>query len=374
MSKNEIIEFSIDNIPVYLNDNKDKLIKMNLSLDRHEISKSLTISLNRSLMGTKTKLADVYDLMMNNFDDVSDKVNIIEKKINEFNSEQKYEYFVDPENILYLVFFKQILYIQNLISDIYIYIGSNINLVFIYSYLISKLYNEPEKISSNYVFIIEKIMNGSNFSSNYDNRLKEFFNNKTIGKIFLMIKIIYVSDTDFDKLLIDINNEKMEEYKKNNNTDMSDSWKEIEKESKNTIGGAINIYELEQKFEKKRNYLMIKKRDIIIANLYNPDNVNILLVDSISIELWYGYNLFIYKRFNFDFKDYQTKINEIINSNGLDNIYLLNLDYLNDIDAPDAGMLLPSIIGGSNSNNKSYYAKYIKYKNKYLNLKNNHTL
>ena len=113
---------------------------------------------------------------------------------------------------------------------------------------------------------------------------------------------------------------------------------------------------------------MIQKRNIIIGNLYNVDNVNLLLKDYISIELWFGYNLFIYKRFNYDFKEYQTKINDIINLNGLNNIYLLNLDYLNDIDAPDAGMLLPSIIGGNINN--IYYTKYIKYKNKYLKLKN----
>ena len=252
MNKNEIIEFSIDNIPKYLNDNKNKLIKMNLSLDRYEISKSLTISLNRSLMGTKTKLSDVYDLMINNFEDVSAKVNNIEQKIKEFNLEQKYSYFVDPEDVLFLVFFKQILYIQNLISDIHMYINSNINLVFIYSFLISKLYNDPEKVSSNYVFIIEKIINNHNFISNFDDRLKEFFNNKTIDKIFLIIKIIYDSDHDFGKLLIDIHNEKMEEFKKNNATDISDSYKEIEQEAKNIKGGSINIYELEQKYEKKK--------------------------------------------------------------------------------------------------------------------------
>lgn len=372
MNKIEKTEFTIDNIPKYLNDNLNKLISMDLSLDIHEISKSLTTSLNRSLMGTKTKLSDVYDLMINNFEQITGTVNTIEQKIKEFNSEKKFEYFVDPENILYVVFYKQIVYVQTIISEIYNYINSNINLVFIHSFLLSKLYNEPDNVASNYIFIIQKIINDSNFTTKYDVRLKEFLNDNDIKKIFFMIKIIYNSDEEFEKLLLDIRNEKIEEYKKNNKVDYSDSYKEIEQEIKNIKGGNIDIYELEKKFEKKKNYLMIQKRNIVINNLYNGDNVNIILKDpQISIELWYGYNLFVYKRFNFDFKEYQSKINEIINSNGLDNMYLLNLDFLNDIDAPDAGMLLPSMIGGNNKKN-IYYEKYIKYKTKYLNLKKYH--
>jgi len=144
-------DFQLDTIPTYLKDNKDKLINMGLPLDRYEISKSLTISLNRMIMGNKTKLIDVYDLMTNNFEDIS-------KKIKYFNYQQKYEYFIDPEKILFVVFYKQIVYIKKLINNIYDYLNSNINLVFIYSYLISKLYNEPSTISSNYIFIIKKII------------------------------------------------------------------------------------------------------------------------------------------------------------------------------------------------------------------------
>jgi len=82
--------------------------------------------------------------------------------------------------------------------------------------------------------------------------------------------------------------------------------------------------------------------------------------------LWFGYNLFIYKRFEFNFEEYQIKINEMLKSKGYEHIYILNLNYLNDIDMPDAGIL--PIVGGSNMN-KDYYTKYIKYKIKYLKLK-----
>ena len=75
MDNIKITDLQLDSIPTYLKDNKQKLINMNLTLDRYEISKSLTISLNRMLIGNKTKLLDVYDLIVNNFDDISNKIN-----------------------------------------------------------------------------------------------------------------------------------------------------------------------------------------------------------------------------------------------------------------------------------------------------------
>jgi hypothetical protein len=363
MSDNNI-EFSLDNIPKYLNDNKIKLINMNILLDRYEISKSLTISLDRMLMGNKTKLTDVYNLMITNFDDISNKIKLIEDKIQNFNSEQNFEYFIDPEKILYIVFFKQIDYIKNLINDIFNYIDSNINLVFIYSYLISKLYNEPNNITSNYIFILNNIISNSSLISNYDDRLKKFLEPKIIDKIFIIIKIIYNLDTDFEKLLIELNNKKMEEYKKNNKIDLSDTYKKFEENNTKIQGGSDNIYDIEKDFEKKKDILLFQKRNINISNVNIIENFNLIFKDEISIELWFGYNLFIYKRFIFDFKEYQTKINEVLNSNSYNKIYELNLNYLNDIDAPDAG-ILSNMNGGSNI----YYLKYIKYKNKYLKLK-----
>lgn len=361
-------EFKLDSIPTYLKDNKDKLINMGLPLDRYEISKSLTISLNRMIMGNKTKLIDVYDLMTNNFEDISKKIKLIEEKIKYFNSQQKYEYFIDPEKILFIVFYKQIVYIKKLINDIYDYLNSNINLVFIYSYLISKLYNEPSTISSNYIFIIKKIIQDTSFLSNYDDNLKKLLSPEIIDKIFDIIKIIYNSDEDFIKLFNELENKKMEEYKKNNSIDYSDSYKEIEKEAKNIKGGGnINIYDIENNFQKTRDFMFVQKRKINIEQLYNVDNFNLIFQNGISIQLWFGYNLFIYKRFDFNFEEYQTKINELLKSKGYQQIYLLNLNYLNDIDTPDAGII--PIIGGSYTTNDKYYIKYIKYKNKYLKLK-----
>ena len=363
---NKITDLQLDSIPTYLKDNKEKIINMGLTLDRYEISKSLTISLNRMLMGINTNLVDVYDFIMDNFDNVSNKIKLIEDKIKYFNSEQKFEYFIDLEKILYIVFYKQIVYIKKLIDDIYNYINSNINLVFIYSYLISKLYNEPNNISYNYIFIINKIISDTSFLSNYDIKLKKFLCPKIIDKIFFIIKIIYSADTDFIKLLTNLENKKMEEYKKNNSIDYSDSYKELEKEAKNIKGGTINIYDIENNYQKTRDFMFVQKRKINIDVLYNVDNFNLIFQNDISIELWFGYNLFIYKRFEFNFEEYQTKINEMLKSKGYEHIYILNLNYLNDIDIPDAGII--PIIGGNNIN-MEYYTKYIKYKNKYLKFK-----
>lgn len=372
-------DFQLDAIPTYLKDNKDKLINMNLTLDRHEISNSLTMSLNRMIMSNKTKLIDIYDLITNNFEDVSKKIKLIEEKIKYFNSQQKYKYFIDPEKILFVVFYKQIVYVKKLINDIYDYLNSNINLVYIYSYLISKLYNDPTT-SSNYIFIIKKIIQDTSFLSNYDDRLKKFLGPDIVDKIFNIINIIYSVDDDFIKLLNELENKKMEEYKKNNLIDYSDSYKEFENDAKNIKGGNTNIYDIENNFQITKNYMFVQKRKINVEQLYNVDNFNLIFLNGISLQLWFGYNLFIYKRFDFNFEEYQNKINELLKSKGYQQNYLLNLNYFNDLDTPDAGII--PIIGGansiysndvySNSNNiysNEYYIKYIKYKNKYLKLK-----
>jgi hypothetical protein len=363
-------DFQLDTIPTYLKDNKDKLINMNLTLDRYEISNSLTISLNRMIVGDKTKLIDIYDLMTNNFEDMSDKIKLIEEKIKYFNSQQKYEYFIDLEKILFVVFYKQIVYVKKLINDIYDYLNSNINLVYIYSYLISKLYNEPT-ISSNYIFIIKKIFQDTSFLSNYDDRLKKFLGPEIIDKIFNMINIIYKADDDFIKLLNELENKKMEEYKKNNLIDYSDSYKELEKEAKNIKGGEnTNIYDIEINFQKTRDHMFVQKRKINIEQLYNVNNFNLIFQNGISIQLWFGYNLFIYKRFDFNFEEYKNKINELLKLKGYQQNYLLNLNYLNDIYTPDAGII--PITGGSNNiYTDEHYIKYMKYKNKYLKFKKN---
>jgi hypothetical protein len=342
---------------------------MDLSLDRYEISKSLTISLDRMLIGNKKQLLDLYDLIMSNFDEETKKIKLIEEKINHFNTEQKFEYFIDQEKIFYLVFFKQIIFIKKLIEEINNYINSNINLVFIYSYLISKLYNEPNNISSNFILIINKMISDTTIMTKYDERLKNFVSSEILDKIFVMIKFIFSADTDFAQLLMDLENKKMNEYKSKNSVDYSDSYKELERYQKKTGGTGETIYDIEKNFEANRNYLFVQKRKIEIDKLSSDEYIDQIFKNKISIELWFGYNLFIYKRFEYNFEEYQTKINQKLESKQYDDIYKLNLNYLNDINTPDAGII--PIVGGNANTNKyiDYYTKYIKYKKKYLKLK-----
>lgn len=373
MDNNEFTEFTIENIFKFLTHNKNLLVGMNLDLDSHEISKSLTVSLNRFIIGTKTKLSDLYESIINNFDEITDKINIIENNINKFNIEQKLGYYIDIDNIIILNFYKQLIFIQKLISEINNFINSNINLVYVNFYLLSKLYDEPNKISFNYIYILKKNINSPNFDNKYNNKLKEFLNFKNLDIIFNIIKIIYNSDNDFSKLFENLKKEKMEEYKKNNIIEHSDSYNEIKNNFKKMYGG-INLEsdvfnKIEQQYIQKKNYIFLQKRNINIENLLNIDNINLFLNDTISIDLWHAYNLFIYKRFNFDFNDYQIKINDIIKQKQFDKIYLLNLDYLNDLDVPDAGLDLQGIIGGSVNLNNLYQSKYLKYKKKYIKLK-----
>lgn len=380
MSEIEFTDFQLDSIPTFLKANKEKIINMDLTLDRYEVSKSLTISLNRMLMGDKTKLSDIYNSMINNFEDTKIKIKLIEDKIKYFNSEQKFEYFVDGEKILYLVFYKQIQEVRKIIRDIHDYLESNINLVFIYSYLISKLYiNKPNDIVVNYIFIINKIIQDISSKSIYDEELKKFLNPQIIDKIFIIIQIIYNADIDFIKLLSDLDNEKINAYKKRNSIDYSNTYKELEKEVKSMKGGDINISDIEIKFQKKKDYILMQKRKIDINILTDNNNLNMILQNCISIELWFGYNLFIYKRFEFNFEEYKTKINKLLDSKEFEPIYHLGLNFINDIDAPDAGILLMTdtntlpIVGGYRlyKDTNNYYTKYIKYKHKYIQFKKN---
>ena len=414
---NDIEIETLQKIPFYLNTTKSIIIKMNQFVDSYEISKSLTASLNRILIGRYTQLNEVYDSIMENYDSISEKIIIIEDKINEFNnSEENKKYFIDPENIRYLVFFKQIVYIKNLILEIDKFIELDINLVFTYSYIISKLYNEPSKVSSNYIYILQKMTDvdekkkeDHKLSENYDKLVKYFISKDVIDKIYVMIKKIYESDSGFQELLKEYSEKKMQEYKKNNVVEMSESLKQIEKEieediknkeknkskkesdkkesdkkeSDNNLTIFANMNELEKSYKKKIDNLFFKiKRNIVIENLCNSEYVNSIF-DENRKELWFGYNLFIYKRFNFDFLNYSKIINSIIGSNVDD---ILKLNYLEDLNAPDAGILKKNntdgseiivskgndaLFGGSQKYlNDKYYLKYIKYKNKYLNLKN----
>ena len=364
--------FTIENIPEFLKKSKELLINLNLPLDRHEISNSLTNSLNRSLLGNIVNLNEVYNFMINNFKDVEKNVKIISEKVKEFNKTENNNYFVDLEDILYIVFYNQIVYIKKLLDNLINYINMNVNLVFIYAYIISMLYNEPTKVSSNYIFILEKIIESDEKSNEkLNNKLKIIIEKNKIDKIYFMIKLIYNADITFIKLLTENYNNKINKLKKENETDVSETFIEISKELKKhsiLTGSGLNVEDLEKDFKVNIEYLLLQKREIKIDDIINLENIKIILQEPITLELWYGYNLFLYKRFNFDFKNYQNKINEIIETLHLTHLYKISLDNFGDLKAPDVGLINNNQIGGLNLD-FFYKQKYLKYKQKYFQLK-----
>lgn len=391
------VNFSINDIANSLNDKLKLIINMNLKLDRYEISKALTNSLNKSISGNKTKLSDIYLDIINDFEKASSNVNQIIQQIQKFNAGKSFEYFVDSENIKYVLFYKHIVYIRKLVTDVILYISSNINLIYIYAFILNKLYSDSSQVISDYLYILHKIVVEDDINLLDKNILSQLLNSNTINTIKFILDNVYQSDPSLIKLLDDFEKNKLDEYKKNNFVDFSDEIKNINEEhhklhknnssleyNSNKKTNGIKINNIESEYEKKKNYLLINKRDIIIDNISTNDFLTkILINNNISIEFWQGFNLFLYKNFNFKFDDYQKIINNFINENKLDSFYLIELDYLNDLNIPDVGIALKisddsqNISGGADSrifksnlsNGPNYKLKYLKYKNKYFKLK-----
>jgi hypothetical protein len=379
---NENINLSISDISTKLEDNLKILIEMNLKLDRCEISKALTNSLNKSITGNKIKLSDIYISITEDFDNATDNVNMIIDQINQFNKNKSYEYFIDCESIKYILFHKHIVYIRKLITNVVLYINSNINLVYIYGFIINKIYSGSFDTITDYLYILNKIITEDSIDLTNKNILSQLFNSNFIDTAKIIFEFVYNSDSLLIKLLEDYEKTKLDEYKKNNSVDESDEIKNINnehnknaksiKDNKGTKNG-IKINDVETEYEKKKNFLLVNKRDITIDNICtNEFLIKLFLDKKISIELWQGYNLFLYKNFNYKFDDYKKKINDFVVSNNLDALYLIELDYLNDLSIPDVGIIVNEVqlTGGKKFQNiTNYKLKYYKYKSKYLNLK-----
>ena len=114
--------------------------------------------------------------------------------------------------------------------------------------------------------------------------------------------------------------------------------------------------------EDKKNFFTIS-RDIeleskfqnIYEKLFSRQNV-------ITIEIWFGFALFITKHFNVSID----KIMEFFNKK-IPEPYLVQKDTFGDIVTPMAKYVYKKLSGG----NISFYEKYLKYKNKYLLAKKN---
>ena len=355
--QNNKIEFkkfsSIDEIPEFLDIIKKQYLDLHLNLNRHEMSKFLTNTLNISLLGNITKLEEAYDYFIASYDDISKKVPIIIEKIRQFNKNNNYEYYVDPEKVFYISFYNEIQYVKNIIQN---HINNsllyNLDMVLINSYLINKLYNEKH-ISKNYVFILCKIIETNNENIINNENLKQFLTINKINKIHQIINILHDNDTEFIKLLDDIKKDKFLKESDNNTEEKKDNFTDIEV--------------IEQDFNQQKNKLLNSKRSIDIDKLLSDENLNNIINNPIiPDDIWYAFNYFIYKIFSFDYDLFKNKLVTYLQNNKT--VKYVELDEFKDINTPF--MVFNSeestnLKGGSNK----YFAKYLKYKQKYLLLK-----
>jgi hypothetical protein len=76
--------------------------------------------------------------------------------------------------------------------------------------------------------------------------------------------------------------------------------------------------------------------------------------------------LFLYKKYTFNFEEFQKHIIKLLTENGYTEDYTPSIDTFKDLNLPDS-IYKPNQSGG---NKNSYLTKYLKYKTKYLKLKN----
>jgi hypothetical protein len=395
-------EFSIDSIDSYLLNTKNMLIKMNILLDTHEINKCLANSLNRALLQNYVTIEDIYKHISDNWDQITESIPKIEEKIRNFNKSQNYEYYVDMEDVFYIVFYKQIEYVKKILMETLLYLNSNVNLIFIYTFVIQAFYDEPNIFSNRYIFILNKLVNEENFGNTQI--IKEFFQENKIKNLGFVLSLLYESDSKFSDLIENIRNDKISFIKfdirvpidKNYNnyncvnktqTDQStdneysntplDGEKISTKSSgtnyilsKSIFNSTRDIEIIEKEFNKLKCNMLFEKRDISIEKIIS--GLQKLLSNEVKIarELWLGIMLFLYKKYTFDFDEFKKQVVQLLNANSYDEEFIPSTDTFKDLNLPDSIYVLKQ--NGGNINNKSnYFDKYLKYKAKYLKLKVN---
>ena len=401
--------FTIDDIDRYLLNTKNMLIKMNILLDTHEINKCLANSLNRALLKNDTHIENIYNNMHSKWDEITSSISTIEEKIRSFNKSQKYEYYVDCEDVFFLVFYKQIEYVKKILTETIIYLNSNVNLIFIYTFIIQAFYDEPNIFSNNYIFILSKIVN----SVEYNNleTIKDFFSEIKIIKLGYILNLIYASDIKFSDLIAKINDDKIafikedirvpidknynnynclnkgvdEEYVKEDvkeeeekdsessfrmesfSKSSNNSFKKLDvnlESAKTTVSKTRDIEVIETKFVKLKCDMLFDRREINIGKIY--DGLHHLLTDGGQIirELWLGVMLFLYKKYTFNFDEFNKQVTQLLKSTSYGQDFIPSTDTFKDLDLPDS-IYVSNQTGG---NKNVYFAKYLKYKTKYLNL------
>jgi hypothetical protein len=379
MNKEEtyIIEtnnFSIDSINLYLVNIKNILIQMNIKLDSQEINKFLALSLNNSLfisIDTNYKKEESFNILYDKWDDITKNIQMIEEQIRNFNKDQHYEYYVNIEDVIYLRFYKQIKYVNQIINEIIQYLSFGVNPVYIYTFIIQSFYDE-KSLTENYMTFVSGIRNKIN-----NEQIKRFLSDDILNKLGQILYIIYNYDTEFKDLIKTIFNNRIDfikigiitstlSYPNNYNCqDKEKSDKDSFIKSKTEKLHSRDIEELEKNFYKLKCEMLFKKRTILLDdNFYN--DIQTLFNDTIiNCELWNGFILFLYKKFEFDYPEFIKKIHQLIQSFSVDDKYVPKLDYFQDLNIPKYEYEKKQK-GGNNI----YFIKYIKYKTKYMKLKN----
>jgi hypothetical protein len=394
--------FSIDVIDIYLLNTKNMLIKMNILLDTHEINKCLANSLNRALLKNDVVIENIYNNMHSKWEEITASIPIIEEKIRSFNKSQKYEYYVDFEDVFYLVFYKQIEYVKKILMETILYLNSNVNLIFIYTFIIQSFYDEPNIFSNNYIFILSKLVN----SVEYNNleTIKDFFSEIKIKKLGYVLNLIYTADIKFSELIEKINNDKIafikedihvpidknynnynclnkgvdkvvEEQERDSDSSFrmesfgKSSSKELKKldtgfDSARATSKTRDIEVIETEFRKLKCDMLFDRREINIGKIY--DGLPHLLTDGglVIRELWLGVMLFLYKKYTFNFDEFNKQVSQLLKSNNYGQDFIPSTDTFKDLDLPDS-IYVSNQVGG---NKNVYFTKYLKYKTKYLNL------
>lgn len=375
LEKEETIIYSgIDKIPDFLEASKNNYLKYDISLDRHEVNKYITNALNVELLGDITTEEQLYRKIISEYSNVEKEIDIIIKKIREFNTNNKNEYWVDLDKIVYILWFKEIHFVQNLIIDINKKLNNDLNICTIYTYLIKILYNEP-RYTKYYIKILLMMISQDFETYLTTEKLKNFFTVEKIKKIYDIIRLIFSCDIQFINFIEDFKNEKFEKEKENNNIDKHDNFNDIElyeikitKEKKKLLKSKKREFNLEifLKNENRSDSNFFDKFNSQYIDKTNIGNSTIPTINEIISDLdkniWFGFILFIYKIFSVE-QDTIQKINEITN----ERIDKIIIDDFGDIKIPYTVDLSHRIHHGG-ANNK-YFKQYLKYKEKYLRLK-----
>jgi hypothetical protein len=356
-SKLDIIQntdFKINNISNYLIGFKKDLLSLGI-LDKNELNKNLTNSLNNLLLPQET-FEEKYKEIISKMKEVESNIVEIKKQIEEFNNQQAYVSFVDIDDILYITYFNEISFVDRTIIKIKNYIDKDINLNYLYCYVINKFYDELTDSNRNYLFILEhRISDITNKSDKTitEQKILDFFSKNKIKILKDIIKLIFDLDENYKNIIKKFNNEKFEFL------DLIYKDKNILVDTKEILDFKP-YFAIKNKFIEDKKTFLKKKRDILLEEPTLQIFYNKLFTEQIviTIEIWFGFILFITKHFTVVIDKLMDFFNKKLKPE-----FKINKDIFNDLETPMAKYVWKLNKKGGNIN---FYKKYLKYKNKYL--------